>query len=185
MPAGRPLKFESVEELEKKIQEYFESCTKEEWTDIDERDEEGNFIYEDVVDEKDPRVLGKVKQKHIKRLVFWKPISVTGLAVALDTTRETLLDYQENAEFSDTIKKAKQFIENYVEEGLLGGKINPAAGIFNLKNNWKRWKDEMHQVTVPGELTDEQKKKMDDLLTVKKPDEGNQPTGTNGNQEGK
>lgn len=51
MPAGRPLKFQSVEELEEKIEAYFDETAKDEWT-------------------------------------------ITGLANALGTSRETLMDYE-------------------------------------------------------------------------------------------
>ncbi len=71
-----------------------------------------------------------------------KPYTITGLALALDTTRETLLDYRnksEFAEYSDSIKKAKQKCQNYAEECLFAGK-NVAGVIFNMKNNYK-WVD--------------------------------------------
>lgn len=68
-----------------------------------------------------------------------KPFTVTGLALALDTTRETLLDYEDKEEYSDTIKKAKLKIEAYAEEQLFLGK-NTAGVIFNMINNYKgRW----------------------------------------------
>jgi len=66
-----------------------------------------------------------------------KPFTITGLALALDTTRETLMDYEKKGEFSDTIKKAKARCENYVEEYLFEGK-NQTGAIFALKNyGWK------------------------------------------------
>lgn len=64
--------------------------------------------------------------------------TITGLAVALDTTRETLLDYEnkpENENFSDTIKRAKAFIHAYTEQYLYDGK-NQTSGIFVMKNNF-------------------------------------------------
>ena len=67
---------------------------------------------------------------------YRKPISITGLALHLDTTRETLMDYQKRDGFSDAVKKAKLRIENYYEEHLLVGK--PTGPIFALKNfGWK------------------------------------------------
>jgi len=96
---GRPLKFKSVQELERLIEKYFKECDKKE-----------------------------------------KPLTITGLAIALNTTRETLLDYEAKDEFSFTIKKAKTMCENYVEERLFGN-TQVAGAIFNLKNNYKRWKD--------------------------------------------
>jgi hypothetical protein len=95
---GRPKKYNTVEEMEKVIEQYFE-----------ERKREG------------------------------LPYTVSGLALALDMTRETLLKYEENSEFSDTIKRAKQRIEEYVETRLFVSGIATGV-IFNLKNNFG-WKD--------------------------------------------
>jgi phage-related protein len=69
-----------------------------------------------------------------------KPYSITGLAVWLDTSRETLINYEERPEFFDTIKRAKVKCENWVEEGALMNRINATSAIFNLKNNYG-WKD--------------------------------------------
>lgn len=106
---GRPLKFDSVENLELKIQEYFDSC----W---ETKEVDGNILQRQV-----------------------RPYTITGLAVHLDTSRETLLDYEDKEEFSDTIKRAKMKIHNYVEEYLFTGK-NQTGAIFNLKNNYG-WTD--------------------------------------------
>lgn len=69
-----------------------------------------------------------------------EPLTVTGLCIALDTSRETLLDYQGKDEYSYTIKKAKLMCENYAEKQLFKGK-NVIGVIFNLKNNYG-WKDQ-------------------------------------------
>jgi len=74
-----------------------------------------------------------------------KPVTITGLALHLDTSRETLMDYQERDEFSDAIKRAKLRIENYYEENLMTGK--PTGPIFALKNFG--WKDHS-TVHIPG-----------------------------------
>lgn len=62
--------------------------------------------------------------------------TITGLALALDTCRQTLLNYQEKPEFMDTIRKAKLKVENSYELDL---KRNGRSGtIFALKNfDWK------------------------------------------------
>ena len=76
-----------------------------------------------------------------------KPYTITGLALALDTCRDTLLEYENRDKFADTIKKAKMKIHNYAEEACFFAK-NPAGIIFNLKNNWG-WKDKTEtEVTV-------------------------------------
>lgn len=96
---ARPLKFQSVEELQNRINEYFKQCNKK------------------------------------------KPATITGLALFLDTTRETLMDYQAKDEFSDTIKRAKLMIEHAYELRLI---IRGNAGdIFALKNFG--WTDKSQQ----------------------------------------
>lgn len=96
--AGRPLKFKSVDELQEKIEHYFESC----------HNMNGDLI---------------------------RPYTISGLALALDTSRQTLLDYEDKEEYSDTIKKAKAKIENFAEEQLFTNR-NTAGVIFNMVNNW-------------------------------------------------
>lgn len=73
-----------------------------------------------------------------------KPYTITGLALALGTTRDLLCDYAGRPEFSDAIKMAKLRCENYCEEMLLAG--GPAAGpIFALKNyGWRDTQDVNH-----------------------------------------
>lgn len=83
--------------------------------------------------------------------------TITGLALALDTTRQTLLDYQARDEFSDTVKKAKLMVENSYEIDLK--KHGRSGTIFALKNF--DWKDKQETdlttngdklVFVPSEL---------------------------------
>jgi len=107
MAGGRPLRFQSVEELEKLIQAYFD--------DVQSK----AIVLED----------GKVIQE---------PLTITGLALALNTTRQVLMDYQERDEFTDTIKRAKTVIENFAEKRLFGN--NSTGAIFALKNYG--WKDQ-------------------------------------------
>ena len=132
---GRPMKFQDIDELRAMILEYFKNAAPhwEEKTEyIDRRDpKSGKIIIEDgkVVQDK---VVRKVKTKQ-------KPLTVTGLAVALGTSRDVLLDYETTysekyPEFSNTIKEAKEQIKAYAEESLFG--TNTAGVIFSLKNNW-------------------------------------------------
>lgn len=67
---------------------------------------------------------------------YVKPPTVTGLALALGTNRQTLVNYEGKKEFIDTIKAAKSRCENWVEENALAGKANPTFSIFNLVNNY-------------------------------------------------
>lgn len=65
--------------------------------------------------------------------VVFEPVTITGLALHLDTTRDLLCDYQEKDEFSDAVKKAKLRCENYAERQLYIGK-SATGPIFALKN---------------------------------------------------
>ena len=121
---GRPPKYKTVEELQKLIDRYFRSC----WTQ--KLDMFGAPIF--IKDSK-----GKKTDKKV--VVQSRPYTIVGLAIAIGTTRETLLDYEKKDEFSDTIKRAKQMCHGYAEESLYMGK-NPTGAIFNLKNNYG-WKD--------------------------------------------
>ena len=109
MAGGRPLLFTTAKELQDKIDLYFTSTEKIEWT-------------------------------------------ITGLALALDTSRETLCNYENRDEYFDTIKKAKDMVENSYELDLK--KSGRTGTIFALKNF--DWKDKTEtDVTTGGEkITD-------------------------------
>ena len=107
--------------------------------------------------------------------------TITGLALALNTYRQTLLYYEERDEFYDTVKKAKQRIENGYELDLK--KHGRTGTIFALKNF--DWKDKSEtDVTTKGEslnlITPEDKLKLNNLLT-RKQDESNTPSTPEGN----
>lgn len=111
---GRPKKYANKEDLENKINSYFDWC-----------DSQKQELYNDK---------GQITK------VISKPYTVSGLCLYLGITRETLNQYEDNNDYSDTIKRAKMRIENDVEEGIMTGRINTISGIFNLKNNFG-WKD--------------------------------------------
>ena len=87
-----------------------------------------------------------------------QPYTITGLALALDTTRETLLEYEgevegreKSEEYADTIKTAKLRCQNYAERMLY--QIRAAGPIFALKNYG--WKDNQSvELTTPVPLLD-------------------------------
>lgn len=80
-----------------------------------------------------------------------KPYTVSGLADHLETSRQTLINYEEKAEYFDTIRKAKAKIERYNEEQLY--RPQQVAGvIFNLKNNFG-WRD-AQQLEITNKLDD-------------------------------
>jgi len=141
---GRPPKYETVEQLQVLIEEYFRSC----W--IQKIDMFGNPIY----------FKDKNRKKTNKKVMIqFKPYTITGLAVALDTSRKVLIEYQNKDKFSNTIKRAKEMCQQYAEESLFIGK-NPTGAIFNLKNNYE-WKDKNEtDLTTDG-------KKIEGLVIVK------------------
>jgi len=74
----------------------------------------------------------------------------TGLALALDTSRETLREYKERPEYVDSLKKALMKVENGYEKDLK--KHGRTGSIFALKNfNWKD-KSEVDN-TIKGTLS--------------------------------
>lgn len=73
--------------------------------------------------------------------------TMSGLALALDLSRQGLLEYSNKETFSDTIKKAKQRVEVSLEQRLAGNAV--AGTIFNLKNNFG-WKDKQETELTGG-----------------------------------
>lgn len=133
-PGGRPLKFKTAAELQKKVDAYFKDCDPhvEKVTEyVEARDKDGNLKKDKNGLNYLVRVTHNVKTQQV-------PYTITGLAHALGTTRETLLDYEDRDEFSDTIKKAKLRCENFAEMQLFSN--SPTGTIFNLKNNYG-WRD--------------------------------------------
>lgn len=135
---GRPPKYKTVEEMQEKIDKYFNSCYKPITRIVDGKcitvkDSEGNTIKEQ-----------------------FKPFTVTGLADALDVSRQSLLNYSEKEEFFDTITRAKRKCEVYAEEQLFDKNgVNGAK--FSLANNFEGWKDKQ-EIEHSGKL------KLEDVL---------------------
>ena len=114
---GRPRAFKSVEEVEEKINAYFNYCEEKE-----------------------------------------KPYTMSGLAYYLGISRQTLVNYSNQDQFFDTIKKARDRVQMQLEENALSNKANPTFTIFNIKNNFD-WKDS-NEVKTNVEIT-----KVDELLS--------------------
>lgn len=60
------------------------------------------------------------------------PVSITGLALALKTNRQTLINYANRDEYADLIANAKLRVENAYEIRLIEN--GRAGDIFALKN---------------------------------------------------
>lgn len=109
-PVGKPLKYQTVEALQEAIDAYFDKCD-----------------------------LGKPKQVVVRGEVVEVtepiPYTMSGLALALDMDRRTLLNYgKKHEQYVPTIKKARDRVEAFAEQSLWSGP--PAGIIFNLKNNY-------------------------------------------------
>lgn len=124
---GRPPKYKNKEEIEKRIEAYFEECKGEMLTD-----ENGDAITD----------------KHGNPVFCHsKPPTVTGLALALGfTSRQGLLYYQAKQEYMDIITRAKSKVEEYTEQRLFDRDgVNGAK--FSLINNFKGWSDKSRDET--------------------------------------
>ncbi|RAN78005.1 hypothetical protein B5P43_18410 [Bacillus sp. SRB_336] len=135
---GRPLKFKTVADLKNQIETYFNRCDphteSRRLEDGTKLDSSTNWVTREVMTEQ-------------------RPYTILGLARALKTSRETLLDYEsglyddrddsdESGErFSDAIKDAKARINEQVEERMMSGDAPATPSIFWLKNN-SNWKDQ-------------------------------------------
>lgn len=76
------------------------------------------------------------------------PITWTGLALFMGfSSRQSIDEYAKYDGFSDSVKKAKTFIEWHYEMKLAKGEGSPAAPIFALKNFGWRDKQEIEQTS--------------------------------------
>ena len=124
---GRPRAFKSVEEVEEKINAYFNYCEEKE-----------------------------------------KPYTMSGLAYYLGISRQTLVNYSNQYQFFDTIKKARDRVQMQLEENALSNKANPTFTIFNLKNNFD-WKDKIEHSSSEVENINKNISNIADLLNNPKP----------------
>jgi len=109
---GCPLKFETPEQMQIVIDEYFKKC------DLNTKE----FFCQKTG-----------KKEIIKHPI---PYTVEGLSNALDIDRKSIINYSKRDEFFHTVKKAKdKILQNLTERGLMGDS-NPAITIFNKVNNF-------------------------------------------------
>lgn len=118
---GRPPMYKSKEEIQEKIDKYFEECKGTVLTDKD-----GNIMFD---------------KYGMPIVINAKPLTITGLALALGfNSRQALLNYQVKDEFNDTITRAKAIVEQYAEERLYD-KDGANGAKFSLANNFSGWKE--------------------------------------------
>ncbi len=134
---GAPKKYTDKNIMQTKIEEYFESCFKEELKYNSKKK-----VYEPKIDYK-----GNIIKYQ------YKPFTITGLANAIGLTRQSLLNYSKDDEFFDTITQAKQKVEEYVEERLFDRDgVNGAK--FNLTNNFSNWSEKSElDTTISNKVT--------------------------------
>ena len=97
---ARKPKYESVEQIERLIEAYFESCKGEIL-----RDKDGDIVF----NQKDGTPVW----------VNRKPPTIPGLALALGfSSRQSLYNYKARKEFMDTISRAQTRVEQYTAEKL-------------------------------------------------------------------
>jgi hypothetical protein len=128
MTSGAPI-FETPEEMQNKIDEYFDKGVKIRTV-----------------------VIGTGKAKQALKI----PVpTITGLCIYLGfASRQSFYDHEKRDGFSYTVKKARMFIECEYEEQLQNG--NVAGAIFALKNMGWKDKQELDVTTREAELTEEQ-----------------------------
>lgn len=116
---GRPVKYKNKEEIEEKINKYFASCFK-------------------ILTNKKGNAALDIQGNPI--MIRVRPYTMSGLADALDLSRQGLLNYTNKEEFFDTIERARRKVEMYAEESLFEKEtVNGAK--FSLSNNFNGWKD--------------------------------------------
>ncbi len=116
---GRPKKYNTAEEMQEKIDSYFLSC------------------FKPALDKKGKVMCNPLTGNPI--LIQFKPFTMSGLADALDMSRQSLLNYKKNDEFFDTIERARRKVEIYTEEKLFE-KETCNGSKFSLSNNFG-WAD--------------------------------------------
>jgi len=104
---GRPLAFNSTEELELKVEEFFKS------------DDAHIINYKDGEEEK-----------------IYAP-TMSGLALFLDVDRKTITNYSNKEEYFPTIRKARARIESHLEKKLYGNNVTGLIFNLKNNFDWK------------------------------------------------
>lgn len=105
--AGQPMTYKTVEELEEKVDSFFES------------DDAFLINYKDGEEEK-----------------TFAP-TISGLALHLGVDRRTIVNYSNKEEFFPTIKKARARIEAHLEKKLFGNNVTGLIFNLKNNFDWK------------------------------------------------
>lgn len=136
--AGQPPFFDNPEDLQIKINEYFEHI-------------KGEYEMQWITDSDDD---GKPIDKEIEVCIRKpEPPTITGLCLFLGfESRQSFYDYGNRDKFSYTIKRARMMIENGYELAMYYAK-NPTGAIFALKNLGWTDKQEIDNKSSDGSMT--------------------------------
>ena len=115
---GRPLLYKSAKKLKEDIEGYFKSCF-------------------GPLTDKDNHMV-KMPQSDEYYVEQIKPFTVGGLAVYLETSRRTLLNYERREKYFHIIRRAKDICEAYSEERLFF-KESCNGAKFSLINGFGGW----------------------------------------------
>jgi hypothetical protein len=138
-PGGRPLKFETAQELDQKIDEY-------------------------LADRAPHVVKIMVKKMKLDGGHYWaedeamsdqQPVNIASLAFFLGTDRRTLLNYKKRDEFFPSIQRALAACEAYAADMLASPFANGMK--FNLQNN-HGWEDRVIRENEGGLFKDDRVK---------------------------
>lgn len=123
---ARPAKFKTAEEMQAKIDEYFNSLFRP--VLVWDKTEKENVVLTNP----------ETGEPYMEQ---YKPATITGLALALDmNSRTTLINYAaKNKEFLNTITRAKLRVEEYAETRLYD-RDGTRGAEFSLKCNFG-WRD--------------------------------------------
>jgi len=121
---GRPLVFKSVEDLKKKIDEYFDWCNN-----------------------RTMAVYDKTSGQEIM-IIHPAPYTMSGLARRLGVDRRTIVNYSKKDDFFLTIREARERVHEDVETRMLETR-NERGAMFSLKNNFD-WKERTETDVTSG-----------------------------------
>jgi hypothetical protein len=123
-PGGRPVKYSELDEFQKKIDEYFDFCDAR--TKEIHSEKNGDLILPDP-----------------------EPYTMSGLAYALNLSRQGLIDYSKKDKFFDAVKRARNRVEKDIERRMNDKNTFTPGLIFNAKNNFG-WKDKTETDITTG-----------------------------------
>jgi hypothetical protein len=133
-PVGHPLKYKTAAALDRAINAYFDLCDPH----------TQRRVVDCGINEK-----GETIWREREVMTEQQPYTMSGLALAIGLTRQSLINYKNRDEFFDSITRAKARCEAYWE-GRLDSKHDRGAA-FNLTNNYDGWRNRQELTGKDGE----------------------------------